>query len=349
MSILAKLLTDSEIYGPEYGGGLANHLPMALVALDQMGATPSQLNEYRRTHVSRLEKLPEGDGAASGGWPFRKADRSAFAELQADFKHRIAAEGSESVLRATLPDLAPGVSAAAFHGLIRTAMGVIGHHDGEIAAGLAYWAAHWQRLGVALGTPAAEPITPSADPMALLGQLRTDARFAFDPKKAPDLIDDAMLAVASLGGFGEVIDWLDTKQCKIADLARAAGAIYAATGDFTALHMVTGTQAVAVLLPYVRSPDVFLPWLWQALAAAHIAIGRPAVPEAATIDTWRGAEAPVWTDLLKEALVEQDEHSVKLCYSALFLGRLTGDRMFRWLAAREIGALMGVRRPAWRG
>ena len=59
MSILAKLLTESEVYGPEYGGGLANHLPMALVALDQMGATPGHLNDYRRTHVSWLERLPE--------------------------------------------------------------------------------------------------------------------------------------------------------------------------------------------------------------------------------------------------------------------------------------------------
>ena len=44
MSALANLLTESAIYAPEYGGGLANHLPMALVALDQMGATPNQLN-----------------------------------------------------------------------------------------------------------------------------------------------------------------------------------------------------------------------------------------------------------------------------------------------------------------
>ena len=41
MSILAKLLTESEAYDPEYGGGLCNHLPLALTALDQMGATPA--------------------------------------------------------------------------------------------------------------------------------------------------------------------------------------------------------------------------------------------------------------------------------------------------------------------
>jgi hypothetical protein len=290
MSILAKLLAESEAYDPEYGGGLCNHLPMALTALDQMGATPGQLNDYRRTHASWLEKLPEREAALAGAWPFRKADHAGFVDLQADFRQRIARDGWEAVLRATLPDLAPGLSAAAFHGLIRTAMGVTSKHEGEIAAGLAYWAAHWQRLGVALGTPADSK--PSADPLPLLESVRNDPRFAFDPKKAPGLIDDALLAVGGLSGFGEVIDWLNARRCSIADIARAGAVLYGATGDFTALHTVTATQAVAVLLPYVEEQEVLLPWLWQGLAAAYIGLGRPALPEADTIAAWRAAETP---------------------------------------------------------
>ena len=346
MSILAKLLTESEAYDPEYGGGLCNHLPLALTALDQMGATPGQLNDYRRTHASWLEKLPEREAAPAGAWPFRKADHAGFVDLQADFRQRIAREGWEVVLRATLPELAPGISAAAFHGLIRTAMGVTSRHDGEIAAGLAYWAAHWQRLGTALGAPADGK--PSDDPLTLLERLRGDERFAFDRGKAPDLIDDALIAVGSLSGFSEVIDWLDPVACKVSDLARAAGALYGATGDFTALHTATASQAVAVLLPYAQEPKVLLPWLWQGVAAAYVAIGRPALPAAETIDGWRAAETPAWPELLRSALTQDDEHTVKLCYSALSLGRLTGDRLFRWLAAREVGALKGVGLPAWR-
>ena len=345
MSTLAKLLTESEPYDPEYGGGLCNHLPLALTALDQMGATPAQLNDYRRTHTSWLEKLPERAAAPAGAWPFRKADHAGFVDLQADFRQRIAREGWEPVVCATLPELAPGISAAAFHGLIRTAIGVTSRHDGEIAAGLAYWAAHWQRLGVALGAPAQSE--PSADPLLLLERLRTDERFAFDPKSAPGLIDDALLAVGGLSGFEEVIDWLDERS-SIAEIARAAGALYGATGDFTALHTVTATQAGSVLLPFVQEPKVLLPWLWQGVAAAYIAIGRPTIATTDTIEAWRGTETPAWPDLLRSALAQDDEHTVKLCYSALSLGRLTGDRLFRWLAAREVGALKDVGLPAWR-
>jgi hypothetical protein len=346
MSVLAKLLTESEAYDPEYGGGLCNHLPLALTALDQMGATPGQLNDYRRTHASWLEKLPERAAAPDGAWPFRKADHGGFVDLQADFRQRIARKGWETVLRATLPELAPGISAAAFHGLIRTAMGVTSRHEGEIAGGLAYWAAHWQRLGAVLGAPA--QVEPSIDPLLLLERLRTDERFAFDPKSAPGLIDDALLAVGTLSGFGEVIDWLDIKQSGAADIARAGAALYGATGDFTALHTVTAAQAVSVLLPYVQEPKVLLPWLWQGVAAAYVAIGRPALPSAETLEGWRAAETPAWPELLRSALSEDDEHTVKLCYAALSLGRLTGDRLFRWLAAREVGALKGVGLPAWR-
>lgn len=346
MSVLAKLLTETEAYDPEYGGGLCNHLPMALTALDQMGATPGQLNDYRRNHTSWLEKLPERAAAPDRAWPFRKADHAGFVDLQADFRQRIAREGWEAVLRATLPELAPGLSAAAFHGLIRTAMGVTSRHEGEIAAGLAYWAAHWQRLGVALGRSAES--APPADPLLLLERVRNDPRFAFDPKSAPGLIDDALLAVGGLSGFGEVMDWLDPAVGKVGDIARATGVLYGVTGDFTALHTTTATQAVSVLLPYVQEPKVLLPWLWQGVAAAYIAIGRPAIPATDTIEAWRGAETPAWPELLSSALSQEDEHTVKLCYSALSLGRLTGDRLFRWLAAREVGALKELGLPAWR-
>lgn len=343
MSILAKLLTDAEIYSPEYGGGLCNHLPMALIALDQMGATPSQLNDYQRSHSKWLEKLPTPRGAFTpGAWPFRKANHAAFAELRAEFQRRIAADGWESVLRATLPELAPGLSAAAFHGMIRTAMGVTARHEGEIASGLAYWAAHWQRLGLA--EPAAAPGT--GDVTAAIARLREDARFA-PPAELPDLIDDGLIAVSRLKGFSEVMHWLDPEKLGIRDLALAAAQIYGASGDFTALHLVTGAQAAAVLLPYVETPQVLLPWLWQGMAAGYIAIGRPALPDAETLGLWRNATVPNWQEILQRALSEKDEHVVKVIYSALYLGRLTGDRLFRWLAARETGVLRSTAKPVW--
>src|SRR5688572_7119209 len=122
MSVLARLLSDAEAFDPEYGGGLTNHLPMALIALDQMGATPAQLSAYRGRHMSWLEPMPQREHAPAAAFPFRTGDRAAFLDLQAEFKARVTAEGWGQVLRTSLPQLAPGLSAAAFHAMIRTAM-----------------------------------------------------------------------------------------------------------------------------------------------------------------------------------------------------------------------------------
>ena len=108
MTILAKLLTESEAYDPEYGGGLCNHLPLALTALDQMGATPASSTTIAARMCRGWRSCRTREAAPAGAWPFRKADHAGFVDLQADFRQRIAREGWEPVLRATLPELAPG-------------------------------------------------------------------------------------------------------------------------------------------------------------------------------------------------------------------------------------------------
>lgn len=121
-------LDDGLRHAPEYRGGLSNHLPMALVALDAMGADGQRLCAFASDYARRLGPRRPGD-------PIDDAFEAAFARrLDA-----IGRDGVDAVLREALPRLIPGVGAAAFHGLIRTAYGVIAGHAGEIAAGLAYW------------------------------------------------------------------------------------------------------------------------------------------------------------------------------------------------------------------
>ena len=44
--MLKRQLPRARHYHPSYGGGLCNHLPMALIALDRMGATPQRLDAF---------------------------------------------------------------------------------------------------------------------------------------------------------------------------------------------------------------------------------------------------------------------------------------------------------------
>src|SRR4051812_23649887 len=45
-AMLTELLFQNRLYDVEYQGGLSNHLSMALVALQRLGATDARLREY---------------------------------------------------------------------------------------------------------------------------------------------------------------------------------------------------------------------------------------------------------------------------------------------------------------
>jgi hypothetical protein len=66
---------------PEYGNGLSNHLPMALVALEGIGATPTRLREFAATYGQRLAAMATTSQSApwpGGDWLTRRGDPEAF-------------------------------------------------------------------------------------------------------------------------------------------------------------------------------------------------------------------------------------------------------------------------------
>ncbi len=54
--MLFKYLDHNLQYSPIYGPGYANHLPMVLVALDRMGASEQQLQNFTLVYEMNLEK-----------------------------------------------------------------------------------------------------------------------------------------------------------------------------------------------------------------------------------------------------------------------------------------------------
>lgn len=106
---LQHLLDAGLAHASEYRGGLSNHLPMALTALQRLGAGDARLRAFAADSATRLVRL---DAAAPE-----------FAAAHT-LRREIAARDAGAVLAARLPGLMPGVGAAAFHGLIRSAYAV---------------------------------------------------------------------------------------------------------------------------------------------------------------------------------------------------------------------------------
>jgi len=118
------------------------------------------------------------------------------------------------------------------------------------------------------------------------------------------------------------------------ELARIAVKIYLATGDFTALHLVTGCHAARVLEPYL-APDA-LDHLATAMFAGYITIGRPAFD----VELF---DAPDWDTLAKLAIASNDDHDLKMVYSCREEDAAYGWGLHRMAAARRLKASASAR------
>lgn len=315
---LIRLVDQNLRRSPEYGAGLSNHLPMALHALHVLGAGDADLERFAAAYVERKRLAAAATGDAQGPAPARArlGDFASLPAWQAHFSARIAATGPRAALLAALPALWPGVAAAAFHGAIRTAHAWELGHPGELGAALAYWAARWQRIDAA---PQPEP---SLDLDAWLAAAEAAARcWRADGR----LISQRMDQASRVPAFGAFAGRLRPGPDALVRTARWAAGLYADTGNFTVLHVVTGTRAV-LRLSTVSAPP---PDVWQALAAAIVASGIGRRQRATT--TGCG-----WNEAVAAARSALDDHLVKLVHACHELSSRDGDDEFLAAACRAL-------------
>ena len=294
---LAELIDAGATFDAEYAGGLSNHLPMALLALARLGATEARLNAFAQTYSRRLQPAPPPTPWPAGdAWASRLGRREAWPEYRSLFYQWLLHEHSSDVLRQVLPPLMQGCGAAAFHGLIRTAYALQSTRRQELADALAYWACRWLDLGAAGTAGTAGTSGAVHEPEAVLRRLHAT------PSDA-GLIFQRMQAAAREPNFQAVVATLQVHESTLTQLALLAAQAYAASGNFTALHLVTSAHAMRVLLPCVDEPLPALQGYWRAFAAAVCASGM-------TVGT---APPPrPWPELVAAAMASDDDHVIKL-------------------------------------
>ncbi len=107
--------------GPEYQGGLANHGPMAAEALVAMARADSVIHWVER-YKTGLQAHPAPRGTISKAeWRESLGNFSLAAEWIAFFNRELKEKSWSTVLSEWVTNLAPGLSAAAGHGLLGTA------------------------------------------------------------------------------------------------------------------------------------------------------------------------------------------------------------------------------------
>lgn len=313
-------------YGAIYRGGLASHHPMAIAALDAMGATDSDLERFEARYLPQLEPMPravvliqEGDEAAHLGSP------RAFCEWLQYFATAISRDGANPVLRCWIDRLTPAIAAGAFHGAIRTAFAIESEAQDELAHGLAYWAAAYVVL------PQCPPPSGKRSPHEVLSAIAADP--ALSGKRLPgNGIISRAAAAARLPQFAGYAASLDPDQLALDSIARAMLKAYAASGDFALLHGVTGLHAFRVLGPYAGDSGAALQDLWPALLATYIGTGAPPV------DGWglKGDDSLDWPAIHARAVKREDEHDIKLAYSCWREWQHRGDDLYRRAASARV-------------
>lgn len=331
---LDDLLDEATDRSVEFPDVLANHLPMILVALDKLGASPERMASFFSTYRDGKGLVPVPAPVAplsTSSWTTVLGDRTREADARVFFSCEVARLGVREAVSAYIPSLAPGVAGSALHPLMRLAYALLRHDPAEVGIALGYWACCYLPLPPATSAP---PETD--DPGAVLARVAALPGLRALPPY--DHLWHAIQAAAADADFAPVVDWLRIDAATPARVAATALALYAATMDFAALHAVTGAHWVRLVSTACPNPTL-LRYFWQAVAALVPSIGFPTLPAPEQLDMWRRLPCPDWPDIAAKAVASDDEHDISLVFSASEEEKVYGDRLYRVVAARRVGLI----------
>jgi hypothetical protein len=314
--------------GPEWGGNLANHGPMAAEVLARRGRgdrVPAWVDAY----IGRLDDMPgASEPVTDDNWQEARGGR--VADWVAYLTRQVAERPWREVLETWWPRLLPGIAAGATHGVIRTSHAVRTLLAGdetpaaraELAHGLAFWAARFRQVpGVTV---------PS-------GQLDPGAALAAVPRIAEQQgpIRLRLGRLAGLSGWTGSVAALrpaagpEQARDLLAGLVTAATLRYLRYGygsPVLLVHTATAPNAVWHTLPALPrqlwEPSLAAAW------AASAAITAAYAPQAGTppdqLPAPPAAGDPV-ADILDRACDHGDEHVIKFSDTAAEAYTRSGD------------------------
>lgn len=318
--------------GPEFGGFLANHGPMAAEALVRLGAAqvvPRWVDAYR----GRLDAAPEVvRGIGDADWREHLGDERLFGDWTAYLRQQAGDIPWRALLLRWWPRLLPGLAASATHGVIRTAHAVRSLRAAgaapdpllvdELAQGLGFWAARYETLP---GNPLLAGPLDAVTATARLPRL--------DPDEPPDGpgVSGRLRVLRRVAGLATGLNaWgpaSTTPDAALDELISAAARVLAARDDapIAFCHAVTAPAAVRLVLPEL--PEALhrasVAASWQVVGGIVAAFAAPrAGAESEALDT---DPAPLLERLDPLAVEHGDEHVVKLTEAAGREYRRTGD------------------------
>jgi hypothetical protein len=327
---LGRLIDEELDLDATTAKGLTNHLPMALVAKAGLGATNDELERFSTKYRQRLVPTSEPSrDLTTASWRTALGESDAYVDLVAYFEREIHEHGIEETLRTHLEHLIDGISGAAFHGVIRLAYALDVASPPRVATGLAYLASSAMALG-----PLDRGTATSDDPEMLLRELARDSTWRRGQSRRT--ISEEMRVVAAQPQFAGVATSLEISATSPDRLAKTALGLYASTNDFTALHGVTGLEAISRLRAYVSDLERLDRATFQALAAAYLSIGAPEMWSTGRLDEMRESTTLFDNEVARRAALSDDEHVAKIVFTSRRLNETTREPLYLAVAERAV-------------
>jgi hypothetical protein len=336
---------------PQAKQGLSTHAPMVAEALCALGHPERAKAWVERYDAPTLQLPPPTQPIDRNAWraalgprrdaPTWERQLVRWADWKQLFLEDLQRGPWQPVLEVWVARLAPGISSAATHGVIRTAHAAraLGRRDtpprrAEHARGLAYWAAAYEEL------PASGSRAKATTLDAAVAAL---PRYRVAHGDAPDgNIVSGLRAVAAFPAFAPVRDSVALPE----EPATALGALsttfsrvlveHAPRGHAVAfVHAITGPCALRRLAPHVSAATAraALPYAWQAAAAIYTAYAAttPAPPPRGT--------PPTPDALVERALDHGGDHAIKLVEVLLAEHALHADPLYLTAASTALRVL----------
>ncbi len=290
MPLLTQLLDSGAQFDPHYLPSMnSDHLPMALVALSELGGRDAVLKDFQSRYKKRLRPVVRGSAVTSVAEGVGKIE--AFESVRRLVSQEIAENGTHKVIGKYLPMVLPSIAAGAFHPVIRLGFAIKANHVGEIASALAYWLT--QSFQPELGQPS-QGTTLKSKLQQLVPVDLPQGRFG--------------AALMSLFDTGQYPNPVATT---VEECAQTSLEVYLGTRNFFALHFVTATQAARQCLPFCHEADVVAA-LTAGIQAGYLIVGAP--------DFAQPLPVPSALD---------EEHAIKYAYACLEEYRHYSDERYR--------------------
>ena len=148
LQTLHKLLTDNQNH--EMVNGMENnrnHIVMTLIALYRLGASTEQMEAYYHSKKKKenISFTKDEISINEENWIQFLGNTTALSSYIKFFIGEIKTDGVDKTLQIYLPKLISGVTAAAYHGLLRLVYAIDVQNNLEIALSMAYFAWAFQK------------------------------------------------------------------------------------------------------------------------------------------------------------------------------------------------------------